>query len=477
MKDLPAAFQDVGRELLESQRELSGLYEQSADPVAEAAGSARRSDLATRRDALLARWGRIGLSWMLSGGEIRLGGLPEASESDEPAGTAATPLETTVVVTRGDRGPAERLLDGSGLDRTFGSSWTQSAPPRVVPLDVDRLRDVLQPLAEPPRDIPSTGAVLDELRRLGDNTLPQRLSVWTDFPKEVQRALIGMCVARARHVQDEISADLHPIDIEPMLDRFFSGMTAFSKREQPGFVFGLRRHHHPVGASWEDDAHRWWSEVASRLPEPLAANPDRALDELRGLLEGDEEPDEERVVEQSIATLDAGLLPEDPRLVALMAPHLDKLRKHTRFKRLRKAIRDAAADDDEFAAEMSGTAPTVDEAWTFFPLVRGRNAAIVGGDLTEDARERISEAFGFSSVEWLTTDSSRDVQGLVTAIRGGGIDFVIVLRRFIGQNVDRSVLPACRATGVPWVSVERGYGVPQIRAAIERFLTNTADDD
>ena len=33
------------------------------------------------------------------------------------------------------------------------------------------------------------------------------------------------------------------------------------------------------------------------------------------------------------------------------------------------------------------------------------------------------------------------------------------------------MLPAARSEGVAWISVERGYGVQQVKAAIERYLT------
>ncbi len=58
-------------------------------------------------------------------------------------------------------------------------------------------------------------------------------------------------------------------------------MTAFSKREQPGFVFGLQRHHHSVGETWAADAFRWWDGLTARLPDPSVLDPDRALHALR----------------------------------------------------------------------------------------------------------------------------------------------------------------------------------------------------
>ena len=75
---------------------------------------------------------------------------------------------------------------------------------------------------------------------------------------------------------------------------------------------------------------------------------------------------------------------------------------------------------------------------------------------------------------WRNTDGSINLSQLAGDITGGKVDFVIVLRRFVGHDVDRVGLPAARTADVPWVSVERGFGVLQVRTAIERYL---ADDD
>ena len=481
-------FQAASVELVSIQRELAHLYRLAADPLIEAQSAHRRAELIARRDNLLNLWARIGLAWLLKGGAVQLlepaapseaSRAPEAAGAEAASGEAVEAPAQTPAATVVDRAAFERAtFDRAAFERGdmggLAPSWLRPATPapRPQPVDLDRLREVLRALDPPPAVLEDEIQVREELRRLAENTTPSALALWGDFPKDVQRALVGMAVARARHVQDEISPALHPITIDQELDRFFSGMTAFSKREQPGFVFGLRRHHHPVAERWEEDSNRWWSELANRLPEPITPNPERALNALYDTLEsggGDEE-----VVQRALEVLDAGVVPEDHRFVRAMIPHQDKLRKHTRFKRLRKAIRDIVTEDEAIEAESLADDATLPEDWPFLRRLADLRAAVVGGELREAGRARIQSAFGFSNVEWVTSEHRQNLSRLAADITGGKVDFVIVLRRFVGHDVDKVGLAAARTADVPWVSVERGFGVQQVRAAIERYL---ADDD
>lgn len=467
-------FQALTRDLVTAQRELAGLYRQAADPLFEAQTASRRAELITRRDAMMDAWARLGLAWLLHGGEVHLsadqpttgeGDGGETREEDESARPVA-------VIRPPEPGPEVVRVDGPTMDRGFSTStWARSPLTRPIPLDVERLKELLVTAETPPDHIADMSGVLEELRRLSEITTPASLAVWSDFPKDVQRALVGMTVARARHVQDEIPTSLHPMNIDQELDRFFSSMTAFSKREQPGFVFGLRRHHHAVAENWFADAHRWWSELVARVPETAVLNPERALEELRTALEEGSSDDD--MIALALTALDAGLAPEDQRLVRLMMPHQDKLGKHTRFKRLRKAIRDTQTEDKAIEAEVGQDDTTIPADWPYHSALKGKRALILGGEPHEDARKRLQDALGLASLEWVNAEDVKNIQQAASAIRGGTADLAIILRRFIGHNVDRTIIPACRTAGVLWVSVERGYGVAQIKAAVEQFLGAT----
>lgn len=245
----------VTAELVRVQRELMDLDQASADPRTERQAQARRTTLLRRRDALLDTFGRLGLSWMLEGGSVELVPPPQAAPDNGEDGPeqASSPLPPAAISAILRPAPAR------------ASSWPPPPPPR--PLDRAKLSAVLSGLGPPPTEIDSEAAVREELGRLGDGTSTEALAIWEELPKEVQRALVATTAARARHVQDEISPVHHPITVDQDLDRLFSALTAFSRVQQPGFVYGLRRQHHPVGDSWGEDARRWWGELSGHLAE------------------------------------------------------------------------------------------------------------------------------------------------------------------------------------------------------------------
>jgi hypothetical protein len=341
---LMALFESAQDELLTAQNALSTLIARTAaDPWLETQQQPEREQLTKQRDEMLQKWARLALSWMLRGGKFDMvDGQGKVSQLSAPAPTIArtisrrAPVRSAPVVQTIRRGrPELEFPNRNPAPRPAPTStWRRPAP--INELDGEALRDLLDVLQEP-TPLNTLEDVRLELEHLLKGTVPQSLLDWTSFPKSIQRSLVGHVVARARHVQDELNPEIFPPDLSHDLDRIFSGMTAFSKREQPGFVFGLMRHHHPVGENWHSDALKWWQDLINQLPEDIRPDPEGALDELRQLV--DEDADEEELVEQTLAALEDGLNSEDPRLVRLMTPHKDLLGKHTQFKRLRKAIR------------------------------------------------------------------------------------------------------------------------------------------
>ena len=109
--------------------------------------------------------------------------------------------------------------------------------------------------------------------------------------------------------------------------------------------------------------------------------------------------------------------------------------------------------------------------WPWWPLTQGKFAVMIGGEPREHARQRIQEVFGFIELEWVQMDRA---QNLANRVDKQTVEMVILVRSLLGHRIDDIVLPPCRRTGTPWVSVERGYGVNQIRLAIERFLASHA---
>lgn len=470
---LKREFELATTSLLDLQEEVGSLLIRSAsDPLFEHRLRHRLEDLQRQRKDLMITWARIALTWKMAGGSLILGGdLPEGAA---PGLAAATRATTTAPTVRGEPEVISRTrirradAPSSSVD---GGPVHEAAPPARVVLDFDHaaLLELLRVLGEPGLHLESVAAVRDELNRLSSGSTAMRMDAWARMPKPVQQALVGIVVSRARHIQDEVDPMMVPIDMAGDLDRVFSTMTSFSKREQPGFVFGLQRHHHPRGLTWLADARRWWADLADFLPDPGLLNPDRALAELRRAAAVTPVADEnDALLAIAGKAIDAGLDPEDARLVTAMAPHYDALRKEARFKHLRKAIRDLRKLDEQSEAELTGGAE-LPEDWAFEGLVEGRIAVVVG-DVPAPARKRLGEVFRWARADWITGDAGSVLEDAIDRIRQGQVDHVIVVRRFAGLDVDRLLLPACELARVPVADIAGGYGVTAFRKALAAAL-------
>lgn len=463
---LQREFELVTQGLLELQAEVGALLQRSAhDPLFEHRLRHRLEELQRQRKDMMITWARIALSWKLGGGSVVLAGEGEPSAPAESVRYDAAPRPAP-------RGEPE-VISRTRLRRPVmvadeGGATEAVAPPRVqLQFDHELLVELLRALGEPGRPIDTEAGVRDELERLVTGTSASRIDGWSRMPKAIQQALIGLVVARARHVQDEVEPDLVPTEMTGELDRVFSSMTSFSKREQPGFVFGLQRHHHPRGLTWLADARRWWADLADFLPDPGLLNPDRALAELRRLA-ARSDVDEETLLAQCGKVLDAGMDPEDPRLVTAMIPHYEALRKEARFKHLRKSIRDLRKFDEQSDAEIESGAE-LPEDWPLEGMVEGR-IAIVVGQPSEAVRRHLQDCFRWARAEWISGDAGREMEDVVERARKGQIDQVVVLRRFAGLDADRLLLPVCALARVPVADVRAGYGVTAVRQALERAL-------
>jgi len=208
-------------------------------------------------------------------------------------------------------------------------------------------------------------------------------------------------------------------------------------------------------------------------------NPEVSLNDLRSVL-GREEPDPTVVRKSASRALRAGVSPEDPRLVRLLEPHLNMLTGDKNLKRVRKAIRMTSALDDVDHGSMGSMDESGDmgiDEWPFLARTRGKVAAMVGGEPREQRRASIESTLAFSELEWVGGYDVRAVQSLAERIRTGRVNFVILLGRFINHKVTDILLPACNASTVSWVMVRQGFGINQIKLAIERYLADRTGDE
>jgi hypothetical protein len=111
------------------------------------------------------------------------------------------------------------------------------------------------------------------------------------------------------------------------------------------------------------------------------------------------------------------------------------------------------------------------ESWPLWPIIRGTAALMIGGEPRETSRARIERAFQLRELVWIA-DDPRKVDSAVTRVEAHGFDVVLILSRFVSHPSSERLVAACASSNVRWAHVERGYGIEQIRAALERFLSS-----
>ena len=469
LTEIEAQIGAVEAELLELARHRLAL-ETALAGAPTAWGDAHVAEVrrlvADRCDDLCLQLGRLHLERALRAGARADARAPEprAVSGELPRRVPSEPLR--VPGPPPDANAVERLR--SHLSGTASDQLRRRA---AVRFDPSLWRSLLDELGPVPPSLDREPEVRAELRRLLRAVRPERAEQWVALPPELQRNFISVIAARARCLQEPTVAGLvADLDPDRELNQLFSGLSGYLKREQPGFVHGLSRTHLPDGATWREDAFSLWerlTEAAAGHDVAAGPNPERALHDLDGVLRG--EPEDDHVVTALQATIDAGVAQDDPRLIKALRPWLDLLGKHARFKVLRKAIR---TENERDLAEASAPPPTAAIAadWPCWVLTRNRRAVMVGGEPREEARARLQATFGFAELQWGSIDQTRQLDSLADSLRQGGWDLLILLQGFVNHKSATKVIDACKDGPVPFVSVERGYGVERIREAIEQDL-------
>lgn len=413
---------------------------------------ARWEALKVERDRALLRWAHRNLALRRQADLAQEESPPPPPAANEPA----PPAEAGAKLVAPPPPPKLELL----LRESPPPPWPREAP--ADPVAQSRaLREAIEQIGAPP-GLRHSQDVAAEVQHLDDSC--GRLREWVSLSSEQKRALIGTVTARARRVQDE--SDTTQID-RRSLDSCFGRLTAFSKAHQPGFVYGLSRTHRPQHGSWLGDAEHWWTVLLEMLPEvPDVDVPDldRVLARLRNALESASADDE--IAAAFVAALDSSAPAEDGQLVDLAAPYFEILQRKSRLKPLRLAARRAREEALAEAEADDGTLPT---DWPHFERTRGTRALIVGGERREGTRQRIEQVFGFASVDWVAPPARGEVT-IVDRIGRGDVEHVLLLERFLGQDITVRLLPACERAQVLASRVGGGFGVSGVRAALEQRL-------
>ncbi len=320
------------------------------------------------------------------------------------------------------------------------------------------------------------------------NLLPR----WRDSSAPLQHAILSWLTARARWCQELLGEGEEADHVA----RLFPKLSAFSKRERPGFVYGLRRDHRAQSESWHHDCEGWRAQVIEHMHTEVLAeaaedhdrNPERALARLEEVLAG--EPTNRDIVVATAEALEMRVRADDPRLLRLVADRGDALAGDPRFKRVRRAVRawagedpDATADDTTLFADSSlfGDVPSLSTDQIAHLDARAANLRIliVGGEPREVHRQRLQMATGVAALEWAPATragGTGKLQSTAESIRQGSWDGVVLLPRFCGHDVDAVLVPACKASQTPWLHLRGGYGVGPMREAV-RHLAGHRDEE
>lgn len=444
------------RHARDAQGQLAALYArlgaEGPHPELEQALDEARS----ARDEAAKEWGLAALQWRHAGGGI----LYASGDGQGPIVHLAEPVDTA---------HPEDSLDGS--ESILDADWLPELPEPAF--------DVAKVLAIATRVGPPVAEMNDEARIAEAAALDRelvRVNAWADLPRPVQRNLVGLFVSRLRALQDDSPARVRSL-LERQLRKGFAKLTQFSSSNQPGYVTGLGRSHRPDSGSWHGDADFWWKSLGRELggfrldADQAALDPEQALGRLAAVAHATPAPLPEALHAAVGQVLDAGVSVEDGRLVQILTPHLDALATNPQLAAVVDSIRDRASGHPD-----TGPLPIdelqLPEDWPFAARVKGRRAAVVGGEHNGTRQHMLTEVFGFETLEWCDARDSEALEAMANRIQEHEVDLVLVLARHINQETTDLLLPACRHARVDWVMVRRGEGLPAMRGALERFLAD-----
>ncbi len=387
-------------------------------------------------------------------------GLPSSAEAKPPADPEpARQRASQTAASKPALGSAQRpIREASAAAQTLAQNWAEDLGALMVNLH-------------------AAGNTQEEMEKVLQ-AANASFTRWVQYPRSVQRALVGNLACRLRYMQDHLGVT------GTKLDSGFRSLTRFSKSFQPGWVNGLTRGRGPTAESWAEEARVWWDQLALSArasgaappadPQPAGPGPDEALAQARQWLdEWRQAPDVAKPMclskalaafEQAMA---AGVPYGDPDLCHLADEIYDHL-ELPRFRRLRQAIRDLElAEREERGQDEPKPIPP---DWGWWSHTVGRRALALGPVDDPGRLSLLEESFGLATLHWESLGDDEDRESHLQRLMSNGADLVLVLGVSADDPLVRSVVHSCQVRGLPWVHVEHGLGVTRLRMAIERFL-------
>jgi hypothetical protein len=288
------------REFLSIERGLSRLADAcERDPEMAIASRGLRRRLRGRRAALVEEFGKIVAEWFAAGGQAYLvdpaatsrpqGSARPRGGEREPASRARSARAPSSEARRPRPSSPGRVRSESRASKGPRGRRSASSRPSEPKLDASEqrrlVRDLLDELAAPPREIDSMPDLIDEIERLDRSSDREHLAQWSRLSDEMQHALGSYVTTRARRVQEEREyreASSYSPNLQQRLDDIFPRLGSFMKRERPGFVHGLMRSHDPERASWLADARHWYKVLREEYLDGEDASPTREAADREG---------------------------------------------------------------------------------------------------------------------------------------------------------------------------------------------------
>jgi hypothetical protein len=106
--------------------------------------------------------------------------------------------------------------------------------------------------------------------------------------------------------------------------------------------------------------------------------------------------------------------------------------------------------------------------WPYLDRVKGLRVVLLGGEVREERRVALEEAFRFESLEWIPRNRPRQVASLAERAARGTVDFILVTK-FIAHKETEAV---GRSTKVPMLTMRHGYGVATVRQVLEEYFVH-----
>jgi hypothetical protein len=138
----------------------------------------------------------------------------------------------------------------------------------------------------------------------------------------------------------------------------------------------------------------------------------------------------------------------------------------------KKKAPDAPSMFEEEESEPDHLQPRLD---LIQPLTIGQTWVVLGGDPRPDKEVVWKDMFLLDGISWVPNgggkkEAPRRVTSICHAMKGGGIQGVIMLQGFVPHASSNRLIEAYKITGVPVFVVSKGYGNAKVLEAVEHRL-------